>query len=104
MDILSSRNVPIARHIAGRTCVGPQDNGLCKDVFQQEHMVHLRGRMGLAHCRYPTAGGAGLLVRGDKRMAFLPILERSHSSMLQPVLYPVESSVVVQYIHKHCFW
>ena len=34
-----------------------QDNGLCKDVFQQHHMVQLRGRMGLAHCRYPTAGG-----------------------------------------------
>ncbi|CAM9824962.1 unnamed protein product [Ascophyllum nodosum] len=38
-----------------------KDNGLCKDVFQQEHMIHLRGRMGIAHCRYPTAGGAGLL-------------------------------------------
>eukprot|EP00752_Nemacystus_decipiens_P009117 g8141.t1 len=37
-----------------------KDNGLCKDVFQQHHMVQLRGRMGLAHCRYPTAGGAGL--------------------------------------------
>lgn len=39
-----------------------QDNGLCKDVFEQQHMVQLLGRMGLAHCRYPTAGGAGLQV------------------------------------------
>lgn len=37
-----------------------KDNGLVKDVFQQEHMVQLQGRMGLAHTRYPTAGGHGL--------------------------------------------
>lgn len=33
-----------------------KDNGLVKDVFQQHHMVELRGNAGIAHCRYPTAG------------------------------------------------
>ncbi len=30
--------------------------GLVRDVFRQEHMDRLRGTMGIAHCRYPTAG------------------------------------------------
>ncbi|MEM6986798.1 MAG: amidophosphoribosyltransferase, partial [Pseudomonadota bacterium] len=30
--------------------------GLVRDVFRQEHMERLRGNMGIAHCRYPTAG------------------------------------------------
>jgi amidophosphoribosyltransferase len=34
-------------------------NGLVKDVFQSEHMARLRGRIGIAHCRYPTAGSEG---------------------------------------------
>jgi amidophosphoribosyltransferase len=33
-----------------------KDNGLVKDVFQQHHMIELRGNMGIGHCRYPTAG------------------------------------------------
>lgn len=33
-------------------------NGLVRDVFQQRHMVRLRGNMGIAHVRYPTAGSA----------------------------------------------
>ncbi len=33
-----------------------KDNGLVRDVFQQRHMERLQGRMGIAHCRYPTAG------------------------------------------------
>ena len=33
-----------------------KDNGLVKDVFQQHHMLELRGHVGIAHCRYPTAG------------------------------------------------
>mmetsp|Transcript_29023 Transcript_29023/g.35333 ORF Transcript_29023/g.35333 Transcript_29023/m.35333 type:complete len:538 (+) Transcript_29023:212-1825(+) len=31
-------------------------NGLVKDVFQAQHMMQLRGNIGLGHCRYPTAG------------------------------------------------
>ena len=34
-----------------------KDNGLVRDVFHAaEHMVRLRGNMGIGHVRYPTAG------------------------------------------------
>ncbi len=33
-----------------------KDRGLVRDVFQPEHMSHLRGTMGIGHVRYPTAG------------------------------------------------
>ncbi len=34
-----------------------KENGLVRDVFSaDEHMLSLRGRMGVAHVRYPTAG------------------------------------------------
>ena len=35
-----------------------KDNGLVKDVFQNHHMSELRGNVGIAHCRYPTAGSS----------------------------------------------
>ncbi|HUF71340.1 MAG TPA: amidophosphoribosyltransferase [Gammaproteobacteria bacterium] len=35
-------------------------NGLVRDVFQERHMVGLRGNIGLGHIRYPTAGSASL--------------------------------------------
>jgi amidophosphoribosyltransferase len=35
-----------------------KDNGLVRDVFQTRHMLKLRGRMGIGHVRYPTAGCA----------------------------------------------
>ncbi|MDH5258815.1 MAG: amidophosphoribosyltransferase [Gammaproteobacteria bacterium] len=31
-------------------------NGLVRDVFHKRHMMGLRGRMGIGHVRYPTAG------------------------------------------------
>jgi amidophosphoribosyltransferase len=31
-------------------------NGLVSDVFDQEHMLRLKGNMGVGHVRYPTAG------------------------------------------------
>ncbi|MCB1693853.1 MAG: amidophosphoribosyltransferase, partial [Pseudomonadales bacterium] len=45
------------------TCLGDhlnmrKNNGLVRDVFRQEHMNQLRGNMGIAHVRYPTAGTA----------------------------------------------
>jgi amidophosphoribosyltransferase len=33
-----------------------KDNGLVRDVFHTRHMRALKGRMGIGHCRYPTAG------------------------------------------------
>jgi amidophosphoribosyltransferase len=43
------------------TCEGDRfhlrkDSGLVRDVFHTRHMVNLRGTMGIAHVRYPTAG------------------------------------------------
>ncbi|DBA04453.1 TPA: hypothetical protein N0F65_010049 [Lagenidium giganteum] len=35
-----------------------KDNGLVRDVFKQNHMLNLRGPMGIGHCRYPTAGSS----------------------------------------------
>ena len=37
-----------------------KSNGLVRDVFQQRHMLRLRGNMGIGHVRYPTAGTASL--------------------------------------------
>ncbi len=33
-------------------------NGLVRDVFQQQHMQRLVGKVGIGHCRYPTAGSS----------------------------------------------
>ncbi|MCW8962871.1 MAG: class II glutamine amidotransferase, partial [Gammaproteobacteria bacterium] len=33
-----------------------KSNGLVRDVFQTQHMLELRGNMGIGHVRYPTAG------------------------------------------------
>ncbi|MGD1984574.1 MAG: amidophosphoribosyltransferase, partial [Chromatiaceae bacterium] len=30
-----------------------KDNGLARDVFDNQHMINLPGRMGIAHVRYP---------------------------------------------------
>jgi len=35
-----------------------KDNGLTRDVFSTEQMMKLRGNMGIAHARYPTAGSS----------------------------------------------
>ena len=34
-------------------------NGLVRDVFDASSMAELEGRVGIAHCRYPTAGSEG---------------------------------------------
>jgi len=43
------------------TCDGARlylrkNNGLVRDVFQTRHMLNLKGKMGIGHVRYPTAG------------------------------------------------
>lgn len=42
----------------GDTLHQRKSNGLIRDVFRQEHMNTLRGNMGIAHNRYPTAGSS----------------------------------------------
>jgi amidophosphoribosyltransferase len=37
-----------------------KDNGLVRDVFNAQAMSVLQGRVGIAHCRYPTAGSEGM--------------------------------------------
>jgi len=37
-----------------------KSNGLVRDVFLERHMLKLRGKLGLGHIRYPTAGNASL--------------------------------------------
>ena len=37
-----------------------KDNGLVRDVFDDKAMTVLEGKVGIAHCRYPTAGSEGL--------------------------------------------
>jgi len=39
----------------GALCVR-KGSGLVRDVFQQHHMLELRGHVGIGHVRYPTAG------------------------------------------------
>ena len=36
-----------------------KDSGLVRDVFHERHMLALKGRMGIGHVRYPTAGCDG---------------------------------------------
>lgn len=35
-----------------------KDNGLARDVFRTEHMINLKGNLGIGHVRYPTAGSS----------------------------------------------
>jgi amidophosphoribosyltransferase len=42
----------------GRALYSRKANGLVRDVFEQGHMVSLKGNSGIGHVRYPTAGGA----------------------------------------------
>src|SRR5690349_12908314 len=39
----------------GELCVR-KGSGLVRDVFQQHHMLELKGHVGIGHVRYPTAG------------------------------------------------
>jgi amidophosphoribosyltransferase len=45
----------IATYDAGRLFLR-KSAGLVRDVFHTRHMLNLRGRMGIGHVRYPTAG------------------------------------------------
>ncbi len=35
-----------------------KDNGMVRDIFTLKHMTHLKGNIGIAHVRYPTAGSS----------------------------------------------
>src|SRR6185312_712748 len=49
----------IATGNEGELCTR-KGSGLVRDVFQQEHMLGLRGNVGIGHVRYPTAGCDGI--------------------------------------------
>ena len=42
----------------GRKLYLRKGNGLVRDVFQQQHMQRLVGKIGIGHVRYPTAGSS----------------------------------------------
>jgi amidophosphoribosyltransferase len=42
----------------GRALHSRRANGLVNDVFEQSHMLALKGNFGIGHVRYPTAGGS----------------------------------------------
>lgn len=48
----------IATLFNGKLC-RRKATGLVRDVFGQKHIDRLKGNMGIGHCRYSTAGGAG---------------------------------------------
>jgi len=49
----------IATSSEGELCTR-KGSGLVRDVFQQHHMLELRGNVGIGHVRYPTAGCDGI--------------------------------------------
>src|SRR6185295_17959761 len=49
----------IATSAEGELCAR-KGSGLVRDVFTQDHMLELRGNVGIGHVRYPTAGCDGI--------------------------------------------
>jgi amidophosphoribosyltransferase len=49
----------IATSNEGELCAR-KGSGLVRDVFTQDHMLELRGNVGIGHVRYPTAGCDGI--------------------------------------------
>src|SRR5687767_11408157 len=49
----------IATSAEGEFC-SRKGSGLVRDVFTQDHMLELRGNVGIGHVRYPTAGCDGI--------------------------------------------
>ena len=49
--LTSGENSPLEGRLQLR-----KGNGLVRDVFEERHMLRLRGTMGIGHVRYPTAG------------------------------------------------
>src|SRR5262245_61826395 len=49
----------IATSVEGELCAR-KAKGLVRDVFSQDHMLELRGNVGIGHVRYPTAGCDGI--------------------------------------------
>jgi amidophosphoribosyltransferase len=49
----------------GRTFHMHKNKGLVRDVFRTRDMRNLKGNMGIAHCRYPTAGSAASIAESQ---------------------------------------
>ena len=44
-----------------------KSNGLVRDVFHRRHMLNLKGKIGIGHVRYPTAGCSSSACRSAPR-------------------------------------
>ena len=58
LTVLQHRGQDAAGIMTARraSCTSRKDSGLVRDVFQQKHMLELKGNVGIGHVRYPTAG------------------------------------------------
>ena len=73
-----------------------KDIGLVRDVFQQQHMLQLKGNVGIGHVRYPTAG-CDELGRGA---AFLRQLALSASVSRTTAISPMPRSLPTSWFAK----
>ena len=66
--------------------------GMVRDVFRTRNMRSLPGNMGIAHCRYPTAGSAFSSRRGAAVLRQLALRHRARPQRQPDQLRPAEGA------------